>query len=108
MGKFREGQNNWLVDKIPPEIAERVRKALDKLRDGGSEFEYLETPDEFVVKLANPLKEIHFNKMDPFPLKHGNIIEHVPLEDAIKARIINPDGSIRDTINSPQFNKKEK
>jgi hypothetical protein len=103
MSNFNERRPAESTEKIPPETAEAVRKTLDDLKNEGYEFEYKETPDEFMLKSAHPPKENHFNKMDPFPLERNGETGYVALKDAIKARVINPDGSLYDTIHSEDF-----
>ncbi len=88
------------------EIDGRVEKVAAKLKEDGYRFGIEKTPTQFIISMNGVAH--HLMKMDKIPIckedEDGKTITDNPtIETVIKAIIINPNGSIYDTIHSPEF-----
>jgi len=92
-------------------LHKRIADIAAELKGAGYDFDIEDVGHEFVITLrggGGPAERlIHVMKMNPFPIEHNGVVEHYPIEDVIRAIIINPDASRYDTIHSPDFKKRK-
>src|SRR3989344_4273891 len=92
--KIKESQRKF--SKHNPLKSKEVEEAIADLKTSGMPFEISE--DEDVITLSF-YREIHVPAWEKIPVGEGN----EPIEKVIKAFIMNPGGSIYETINSPDL-----
>ncbi len=93
------------------QLTKKIYSVVSELKKAGYDFDFEERIQEFVIHFKKDGKctgtSSHVMKMDPFPLKRGDVMVNQPvhLEDVIRARIMNPEGSLYDTMHSDDFKK---
>lgn len=85
--------------KISKETSKKVENRLGRLKEEGlNNFEFDETPDEFIIHLPDTDERCYILKRKDLPVKFGEVDQQVAIEDIVEAKIRWPDKSISEAI----------
>lgn len=71
-------------EKISPNVRKKVENTLKRLQNElGREFTLREDPDTFIV--TDGKREIHFQKSDKLPVRHGE--DFIDIEKVVEQKI---------------------
>ena len=105
--KFYERAGEKTYENIQSPLEDKKIEAMaNTLKRAGYKFDLKEDKNEYSLEAEGFDGIMHMTKVKPLYLRHGegdSDIEECDIVDAIKALIINPNGSIYKTIHAENF-----
>ena len=98
--------------KAEDKLWQFIQKIVDDMHARGYEFEIENDPGRNEIAVKFPVgkyqtRVAHFMATPQITLQKDGEKSTYPLEEAIKARISNPDGNLWDTLHSEKFQSEE-